>query len=184
MAAGGTEKRTDIKATKKTRGFIRGWKWQKKADRQRRALEEDNHDGNEEDKGRTESAEKGGREMAELRLRVGSLHCPLSGIRLPLRPICLSLDAEEREVTVLALYEEVEVEGRQRFFRPCRWINRPFTHLRVSAEGALEVAASSLEAEGGCIPRGAVVGVEVGRIRVHRNCHINFVWLSGGNVVI
>ena len=169
MAAGGTDKRTDIKATNKTRGFIRGWKWQKKADRQRRALEEDNHDGNEEDKGRTESTEKGGREMAESRLRVGSLHCPLSGIRLPLRPICLSLDAEEREVTVLALYEEVEVEGRQRFFRPCRWINRPFTHLRVSAEGETAVATSASEAEYGCVHGGAVVGGEIrsGRVRCH-----------------
>ena len=59
------------------------------------------------DKGRTEAAENGGREMAASRARVGSLHNPSSGIRLPLLPSCLCSEVEEQEVTVLASDLEV-----------------------------------------------------------------------------
>ena len=62
------------------------------------ALEEDNRDGNELDKVCTEAAENGGRETAVSRVRAGSLHRPPSGIRLPLRPSRLCLEAEDQEV--------------------------------------------------------------------------------------
>ena len=80
--------------------------------------------------------------MVVLRARAGSLHRPPSGIRLPSRPSRLRSEAEEPEITVSASEsevesEEVKLEDSQRFFRPCRWINRLFTRLRVSAEGAV-----------------------------------------------
>ena len=68
---------------------------------------------------------------------------PPSGICLPSHPSRLRLEAEEQEVMVLASEseaeseEEVKVEDRRRFLRPRRWINRPLTHLRVLAEGAV-----------------------------------------------
>ena len=74
------------------------------------------------------------------------------------------MEAEEREVTVWELEseaaseEEVNVEDCRRFFRPCRWINRPFTRLSVSEEVAVAVLLASLEAEDRCVPGGAVVG--------------------------
>ena len=83
-----------------------------------------------------------------LRARAGSLHHTSSGISLPSCPSRLCLEAEEQEVMVsasedeaAALEEEVKVEDRRRFFRPCRWINHPFIRLRVSAEGAVAVVA-------------------------------------------
>ena len=74
---------------------------------------------------------------------MGSLHCPPSGICLPLHPSRLHSEAEEQEVRILALDSEpvseeeakLKVEGHQRFFRPCIWINQPFWRLRVLAEG-------------------------------------------------
>ena len=62
---------------------------------------------NEADTGRMETAENGGRETAASRARVGSLHNPSSGIRLPLLPSCLCSEVEEQEVTVLASDLEV-----------------------------------------------------------------------------
>ena len=50
------------------------------------ALEEENTDGNEVDKGRAGASDNGGRETGALRARAGSLHCPPSGIRLPFHP--------------------------------------------------------------------------------------------------
>ena len=46
--------------------------------------------------------ENGGRETAAERARAGWLHSPPSGIYLPSRPSRLRLEAEEREVKVLA----------------------------------------------------------------------------------
>ena len=79
--------------------------------------------------------------MVESRAREGELHCPPSGIRLTLRPSHIRLEAEEREVMVLASKseaaseEEVKVEDRRRFSRPGKWIINPFTGLRVLLEG-------------------------------------------------
>ena len=163
MAAGGLDKRTDIGATEKTRGVRRGWEWQQKTNRCRRALEDDKDDGNKVDKGQIEAEENGDRQMAALREISRSLHHLSSGIRLPLFPSHLCSGAEEREVTVLALESEAaleeEVEDRRRLFRTCRWINCPFMHIRDLEEGVVAVAAAVLETEDGCIPR----GVEVGR---------------------
>ena len=53
------------------------------------------------------------------------------------------MEVEGWEVTVLTSESEVvlewvvEVENSQRFFRPYRWINHPFTCLRVLLEGAV-----------------------------------------------
>ena len=95
------------------------------------------------DRGRTEEADNGGREKAASRVRAGSLPYPQSGIRLPLRPSNIFSEVEEQEVTVLVSElealseEEVKVETRRRLFMLRRWINHPFTHLRVSAEKVL-----------------------------------------------
>ena len=70
------------------------WKELQKTDRRRLALEDDNNDGNEGDKGRTEATENGNRETAASRARLGSFHCPLSGIRLPLN-CCRIFSGEE-----------------------------------------------------------------------------------------
>ena len=123
-------------------------------------------------------------------MKAGSLHRPPSWIGLPSRPSRLRLEAEEREVIVLvseleaAAEEELKLKDSQRFFSPCRWINSPFTNLRVSAEGAVAVAAAALEAEDRCAPRGAVVGGEVDSGRVHCHSHIGLVCKSGGDAVI
>ena len=50
MALGGTEKRTDSRATDKTRGVRQGWKRQQNTDRRRCTLEDNNNDGNKADK--------------------------------------------------------------------------------------------------------------------------------------
>ena len=100
------------------------------------------------------------------------------------------METEEREVTVSALElepaleEEVKVEDLQRFFRPCRWINSPFTRLRVLAEAAVAVAEETSKAEDGCVPGGEVVGREVdsGGVRCHR--YISLIWRLGGNAII
>ena len=111
-----------------------------------------------------EAAENGRRETAVSRARAGSLYRPLSGIHFSLRPICLCSEAEEQEVTVLeseseaVSEEEVEVEDCWRFFRPCRCINLPFTHLGVSTKGEVAVAEAALETEDKQLPGGAVVG--------------------------
>ena len=100
------------------------------------------------------------------------------------------MEAEEREVTVLAseeeaaLEEEVKVDDRWRFFRPCRWINLPFMRLSVLVEGVVAVVATALEAEDGCVPGGAVVGREVGSGGIRCNIHIGIVRRSGGEAVI
>ena len=78
----------------------------------------------------------------------------------------------------------MEVEDCWRFSRPCIWINRPFTRIRVSANGALAVAASALEAEDGCVPGGAVVVREVNSGGVRRHCHIGLIQRSGEDEVI
>ena len=101
MAVGGPCKRTDSGVTDKMGGVRQGWKWRQKTDRCRRALEDDNNDGNEAYKGRKEVVEIGGRETAESIMRSGLLHRPPPGIRLPSRPIRLRSEAEGREVTVL-----------------------------------------------------------------------------------
>ena len=44
------------------------------------------------------------------------------------------------------------MEDLRRFFRPCRWINRPFRRLRVLTEEAVAVAVAALEAEDRCVP--------------------------------
>ena len=121
MVAGGPYKATDSGETLKTRGVRRGWKWRQKTDRRRRALEDNNNNGNKLDKGRAEAAENSGRETAASRGRGGSLHRPSSGIYLPLHPTCLRLEAEEREVMVLELDEKLE--DCLIFFSPCRCIN-------------------------------------------------------------
>ena len=54
------------------------------------------------------------------------------------------------------------MEDCLRLSRPCRWINHPFTCLRVLAEGAVAVAEAALEAEDICVPRSALVDGEVG----------------------
>ena len=64
MAAGGLDKRTCIRATEKTRGVRRVWKWWQNTGRRRRALEDNNNGRIEADKGRTEATENGGRETA------------------------------------------------------------------------------------------------------------------------
>ena len=51
MVAGGPDKRTGSRVTDKTQGVQRGWKWQQKTYRRRRALEDNKNDGNESDKG-------------------------------------------------------------------------------------------------------------------------------------
>ena len=76
------------------------------------------------------------------------------------------------------------MEDSQIFFRPCRWINTPFTSLRVLTEGAVAVSEAASEAENGCFPRGAVVGGEVGSGGVIFHPHISLVWRSGGDAVI
>ena len=87
--------------------------------------------------GLLEIAENGGKETAALIARSGSIHRPYSGILLPPHPSHICSEAKEREVTVLvsdleaASDEEVKVEDRRRFFSPRRWINIPFTRLRV-----------------------------------------------------
>ena len=137
-----------------------------------------------------EAAENSVRETAALRVRVGSLHFPPSGTRLPLRPSCFRLEAEEREVTVLAseleaaAEEEVKVEDHWILFRPCRWINCPFTRLRVLTKGVEAVAAAASEAEDGCVPGGTVVGGEVGSGGVCRHCNFDLVQASGGDTFI
>ena len=127
--------------------------------------------------------------MAASRERVGSLQNPLSEIHLPSCPTRLRSEAEEPEVTVLAseseaaLEEEVKVDDRWRFFRPCRWINLPFMRLSVLVEEVVAVVAAALETEDGCVPGGAVVGGEVNSGGLcHRN-HISIVWRSGSYAV-
>ena len=89
--------------------------------------------------------------MVESRAREGELHCPPSGIRLTLRPSHIRLEAEEREVMVLASKseaaseEEVKVEDRRRFFKPCIWTNYPFTCIRVLVEGAVAVVVGDIQ---------------------------------------
>ena len=114
-------------------------------------------------------------------MQAGSLHLPPSGIHVPL---CINnLCLEGREVTVLALESEtaseVKMEDLWRFFRLCKWINRPFKHLRVLAEGTIEVAATASEAEDRCFPRGAVVDGEFRSGGVHSYRRIILVCQSG-----
>ena len=73
-------------------------------------------------------------------------------------------------------------EDHWRLFRPCRWINSPFTCLRVLEEGEVAVAAS--ETEDGCVPGGVVVSGEVGSGGVRCHHHIRLVQRSGGYAVI
>ena len=80
--------------------------------------------------------------------------------------------------------EEMKVEDCRRFFRPYRCISCTFTRLRFLAEGAVAVAAANSEAEGGCVPRGALVGREVISGMVCRHRHIGYVWRSGDDAVI
>ena len=175
----------------KTRGVRRGWKWRQNTDRIRHALEDDKYDRNKADKGRTEAADNSGRETAALRVRAGSLDRPLSGIRLPSRPSHFfgggvagsggnGLASKEEA----ASGEEVKVEDRCRFFRPCIWINCPFTCLGVWSVGLVAVAVAALEVKDGCVPGGAVVGgeVRIGGVRHHR--HTGLVRRSGGDAVI
>ena len=70
--------------------------------------------------------------------------------------------------------EETKVEDHWRLFRLCRWINIPFAHLMVSAEGAVAVVVVDSEAENRC---------EVGSNRVRRR-HIGLVQSLGGDAVI
>ena len=51
MATGRPDKRTYSGATEKTQGFQREWKWRRNTDIHRHALEDDDNDGNEADKG-------------------------------------------------------------------------------------------------------------------------------------
>ena len=67
---------------------------------------------------------------------------------------------------------------------PCRWINRPFTRLRVLAVGAVAVTVASSEAEDRCPPGGEVVGREVDSGRLRRHRHIGLFLRSGGDAVI
>ena len=125
--------------------------------------------------------------------RARSLYCPPSGIRLSSCLSSLRSKAKEREVTVLvsvselvlesalASEEEVEVEDCLIFFIPCRWINNPFTHIRVLVEGMLAVAVATSETEDEFTHGGAVVGGEVSSVRIRRHCHISLV---GGDAVI
>ena len=76
------------------------------------------------------------------------------------------------------------MEDCQILFWPCRWINHPFTRLRVVAEGVVAVVMVASKAEGGCVPGDAVVDGEVGSGRVRRNFGIGLVWRSGGDAVI
>ena len=120
---------------------------------------------------------------------MGSLQNPLSEIHLPSCPILLCSEAEEPEVTVLAsgseaaLEEEVKVDDRWRFFRPCRWINLPFMRLSFLMEGVVAVVAAAVDAEDGCVPGGAVVGGEVSSGGACHHNHISIVWRSGGDAV-
>ena len=128
-------------------GVRRGWKWRQKIDRCR-ALEDDDYDGN--------KVENGVRKTSTSRARAGSLHCPPTWIRLSLRPSCLRFEAEEREVMGLSLKLEAaseKVEDRQKFFRPCRWINHPFMGIMVLTEGTVAVAAAVSEVWGKMRPR-------------------------------
>ena len=61
ISARGVYKRIDSGATELTRGVQRGWKWQNNTDRRRRAIEDNNNDGNKADKLQIEVAENGGR---------------------------------------------------------------------------------------------------------------------------
>ena len=79
---------------------------------------------------------------------------------------------------------DVEVEDCQILFGTCRWINHPFTRLRVSADFAVAMVTVALEAEDGCVPGGAVVGKEVRSGGICCYCHIGLVQWSGGNAVI
>ena len=76
---GGTDKRTDSGAMKKKReGFDEygsGGRRQTNAD----ALEDNNGNENEVDKGRTEVAENGGREKEAPKAKAGSIHRPPPG---------------------------------------------------------------------------------------------------------
>ena len=58
------------------------------------------------------------------------------------------------------------------------------TEGAVAAAASVAAAAAALEVEDGCVPRGAVVGGEVGSGGVRRHCHIALVCRSGGNVVV
>ena len=124
--------------------------------------------------------------MVESRARLGSLHRPPSGICLRSRFSYFRLEAEERELTVSASdpEEEMKVENHKILFSPCIWINFPFTRLGVLAEGSLAAATAASEAEGGCLPGGAVVGGEVGSNGLCHHHHIGLVRRSGGNAVI
>ena len=55
----------------------------------------------------------------------------------------------------------MKVEDRHIFFRICRWINHPFTRIRVLEKGAVAVTVAASEEDDRCAPRGAVVGGEV-----------------------
>ena len=96
-------------------------------------------------------AENVGRETAASRARAGSLHLLTSGIRIPPSPSHLCLEAEDQEATVLesdsevASEEEVKVEDRRRFFKPCIWTNYPFTCIRVLVEGAVAVVVGDIQ---------------------------------------
>ena len=54
------------------------------------------------------------------------------------------------------------------------------TEGAVAAAASVAAAAAALEVEDGCVPRGAVVGGEVGSGGVRRHCHIALVCRSGG----
>ena len=51
-------------------------------------------------------------------------------------------------------------------------------------EGAVAVAAATSEAEDGCVPRGTIVGGEVGSNGVRRHHNISLVWRLGGDAFI
>ena len=80
-----------------------------------------------------------------------SIHRPPSGTCLPSLPSRLRLEAEEREVKVLELEpevapeEEVKVEYHRVFYRSCRWINPPFTNIRVLSEREVAVTEAASE---------------------------------------
>ena len=76
------------------------------------------------------------------------------------------------------------MEDCRGFFWPCRWINCPFTRIRVSEEGVVTAAEVASEAEDGSVPGGALVGREVRSVGVHHHCCIDLAWRYRGDVVI
>ena len=79
MAAGGPYKRTDSWAAEETRGVRQGRNWRQKTDRRRRALEDDNDDGNKADKGQKGAVDNDGRETVVSSARTGTGH---QGVRV------------------------------------------------------------------------------------------------------